>query len=70
MSVLHSSSSSLNTHLHGLTVVGGSKEQDTQQQQQQQKQQQQQQQQQQHHKILRGAGVSTDVSALSDDFQQ
>ncbi len=67
MSVLHSSSSSLNTHLHGLTVVGGSKEQDTQQQQQQQKHQQQQQQQ---HKILRGAGVSTDVSALSDDFQQ
>ena len=64
MSVLHSSSSSLNTHLHGLTVVGGSKEQDAQQQQQQQKQQQQQ------HKILRGAGVSTDVSALSDDFQQ
>ena len=66
MSVLHSSSSSLNTHLHGLTVVGGSKEQDTQQQQQKQQQQQQQQQ----HKILRGAGVSTDVSALSDDFQQ
>ena len=55
LSVLHSSSSSLNSHLHGLTVVGGSKEEEKQQQ---------------HQKILRDAGGSMDVSAFSDDFQQ
>jgi hypothetical protein len=59
LSVLHSSSSSLNANLHGLTVVAGSKEQDKQQQDYRVQQ-----------KILRDTSGGMDASAFSEDFQQ
>lgn len=59
LSVLHSSSSSLNANLHGLTVVAGSKEQDKQQQDYRVQQ-----------KIFRDTSGGMDASAFSEDFQQ
>ena len=65
LSVLHSSSSSLNINLHGLTVVAPSKGQEVQQQQQKQKQQHD------HQKTIPlDAGASMDASASSHDFEQ
>jgi hypothetical protein len=57
LSVLHSSSSSLNINSHGLTVVAGTKEQDKQHHDKQKKN-------------VRDAGGSIDTSPFSDDFQQ
>lgn len=57
LSVLHSSSSSLNINSYGLTVVAGTKEHDKQHRDQQKN-------------VLRDAGGSIDSSPFSDDFQQ
>jgi hypothetical protein len=62
LSVLHSSSSSLNINLHGLTVVAGSKETDAQQQHKQRQELQE--------TIVLDAGGGIESTAFSDDFEQ